>query len=797
MSKNVSVGVTIGAVLGSSFRGAFSTADTRVKKLGEAIRQSSRRGSTGEEFKRASAALTQMQAQLSTTGTRLATLRRQMEVGPPTKKLAAEVSRAAKEYDRLYASTEKARTRVASSKTAHETAAAAAEKHSASLGKLGRSMEAVERKHKVMSERMRRRDELGQKLRDMRGRMLGVVGAVWSGKQWIDAATEVDTSLVKLSTVVNAKDVGAALAESRRSAFEFARHNLANESDILGIEYALNSAGFEAGLARAGAGIVTKVATVTDGVASSVGEIMATVYNNLGDSLTGTAEEKFARIGEILTKTQYKFQIRNFDQLGESMKMAYATLSSNNIDLDQGATLLGTLNTAGLQGGMAGTALTASIRNMSKASKEFGFEIARNGRGGMDVIATLERMSDKLGGFDNMDQKTIDRLQKVFGDEGMKAVALIGKQVKDLRAAEKDVRDNSKGIVDTSYQRFVESSAGQQKIFANNVRLVGIAFGGVLLPGVNAVLKPLTAAARWVGIAVEKYPAIAKIIGVVAVSLVAATAGMVAVTAAQWAWNAAMLANPITWVVGGVIAAGIAIFTLWSHWDSVTQWVQTTWRAAVDFIGSTFDSVVGWFRDAGIDIGTAISEWRPLQIITEMWDSVTSYLSSLPDRMFEAGAAIIGGLIKGVKSKAGALKDSVVSVGDNTIGWFKRKLRMNSPSRVFMDIGKGITEGLSIGVTQGENGPTNAMQGISKRIAGALTTGLLAVSGANMPAIAASMEALQIHKAAGAPAAQQVITINVTVNGTADGDEIAAKIREVLAEQGRDAALVRNGRPFD
>src|SRR5690606_5018211 len=52
----------------------------------------------------------------------------------------------------------------------------------------------------------------------------------------------------------------------------------------------------------------------------------------------------------------------------------------------------------------------------------------------------------------------------------------------------------------------------------------------------------------------------------------------VATTAATGAFNATLLASPITWVVvgiGALIAAGIA---LWKNWDKVTAWLGEKWE---------------------------------------------------------------------------------------------------------------------------------------------------------------------------------------------------------------------------
>jgi hypothetical protein len=64
------------------------------------------------------------------------------------------------------------------------------------------------------------------------------------------------------------------------------------------------------------------------------------------------------------------------------------------------------------------------------------------------------------------------------------------------------------------------------------------------------------------------------------------------VTAAQWAWNAAQLASPTTWIIAG-IAAIIAIIVVIA---TKTDWFQRAWRNSWKWIKDSAGNVVDWFR---------------------------------------------------------------------------------------------------------------------------------------------------------------------------------------------------------
>lgn len=75
------------------------------------------------------------------------------------------------------------------------------------------------------------------------------------------------------------------------------------------------------------------------------------------------------------------------------------------------------------------------------------------------------------------------------------------------------------------------------------------------------------------------------------------------IIAATWAWTAALLANPITWIVLAIIALVAIIVLLWMNWDTVTKamgiawdWVKDKFAAGVDWIKDKGSDLVGWFK---------------------------------------------------------------------------------------------------------------------------------------------------------------------------------------------------------
>lgn len=94
--------------------------------------------------------------------------------------------------------------------------------------------------------------------------------------------------------------------------------------------------------------------------------------------------------------------------------------------------------------------------------------------------------------------------------------------------------------------------------------------------------------------------------------------------------------------------------------------------------------------DAATDFGQSFV--AGIQLIQEWWDSVD---------FAELGVSIIDGLIGGLTSQFTKLKQKVVGLADEVTSWFKEKLGIASPSKVFAELGVAIPQGVGQGVDRG------------------------------------------------------------------------------------------------
>lgn len=309
----------------------------------------------------------------------------------------------------------------------------------------------------------------------------------------------------------------------------------------------------------------------------------------------------------------------------------------------------------------------------------------------------------------------------------------------------------------------------------------------------------------------------------------------------------ALMMNPIGLAITAI--AGGA-YLIWRHWDTLSAWFSGLWDAIkagvsagwegiksmffkyhpAGIIYSNWDGISAWFDRKWTDlkmgvstgweaIKTAISTYHPAMIIYRNWDGITTWfdakwqavkagfttqwdgikatVATWPADFMQFGKDMIQGLIDGIAAKAKDLKDSITGVGSATAGWFKEKLGIKSPSRVFMGFGSNISEGLAIGINKDAIGVFAGLdrirKGITKPMMGAAKVGLSGVASAAIgtasPALAGAATQVQSVMSAGANGASLHFApvLNMTLGGGTTPD-VEAQMRALFEKLTRDAA---------
>lgn len=148
----------------------------------------------------------------------------------------------------------------------------------------------------------------------------------------------------------------------------------------------------------------------------------------------------------------------------------------------------------------------------------------------------------------------------------------------------------------------------------------------------------------------------------------------------QWAFNSAILANPITWIVVGIAAvvAALALFftktktgqQMWSNfvswlknaWQSLVQVAQTVWNAIVQAFNTSVNAVKGAWN--GISSFFS-SLWQGIvQVTKSIWSGLTQFFSQIANtvkNVWNGLASFFSDLWNGIVSVAKSIWQGLVS----------------------------------------------------------------------------------------------------------------------------------------
>jgi phage-related protein len=141
-------------------------------------------------------------------------------------------------------------------------------------------------------------------------------------------------------------------------------------------------------------------------------------------------------------------------------------------------------------------------------------------------------------------------------------------------------------------------------------------------------------------------------------------------------------------------------------WDALKNSVKAAWdliSGVITFNLHLIENTIGLILD--IITGKWSKVWGDLKKLVgqAIGDAVSVLKNATKDfgsLLYDAGKDIIRGLIGGIKSMAGAAKKAAEDVASGAKNGVKSLLHINSPSKVFAEIGKSIPEGMALGIIQ-------------------------------------------------------------------------------------------------
>ena len=208
----------------------------------------------------------------------------------------------------------------------------------------------------------------------------------------------------------------------------------------------------------------------------------------------------------------------------------------------------------------------------------------------------------------------------------------------------------------------------------------------------------------------------------------------------------ALLMNPIGLLVTGIAVAAMLVY---QYWGPISGFFAGLWQQ----VTAVFNGAMAWFV-------------------------------ALPARFAAFGIAIAQGLAAGITNGLGAVKDAVVGAASAAIGWFKDKLGIKSPSRVFMLAGNEVSNGAAAGIAQQHSRVRQAALGMAAAASVALP--MVAGAGKGSASMVDARPPLSTAAARGSAAGSGSggDTISITIQAAA-GMDPQAIARAVSAELDR------------
>lgn len=152
--------------------------------------------------------------------------------------------------------------------------------------------------------------------------------------------------------------------------------------------------------------------------------------------------------------------------------------------------------------------------------------------------------------------------------------------------------------------------------------------------------------------------------------------GLAAATMGAMSFAAALLANPITWIVAAVIAAVALIYIYWEPiseffaglWDGIKaaflsagDAVSAAWDKVLGFFTGIWDEIKGAFNEGFVNgIVKVIEMFSPVVWIAKGLNAVTEWLFGFS--LFDAGSNIVNTIVQGITSMAAKPVEAMKSI---------------------------------------------------------------------------------------------------------------------------------------
>lgn len=431
------------------------------------------------------------------------------------------------------------------------------------------------------------------------------------GEEFVDFDQALTAAGAKFPTVIKRgtdsfNELGA-VARKVGAETQFTAADAARGLDFLAM------AGFGAQQAMAALPGVTDLATIANTDLARSTDIASDALGafNLMTKDSTQLQKNLTRVNDVMAATITSANT-NIEQLFETMKMAGPVATNAGASIETFNTFAAEMANAGIKGSLAGTALRTAFINLSapvpKAKallKKLRIELtdsSGNMRDLMDIMDDLRDRTKKMGTA----QKTA-AMNTIFGRRAVAGMSVIlnasSKQLREFRSNLEAAGGTSKrmagdirksignrlkelrsALIEVGF-KFIEAFVGKGEGALDRL-IVAVRNFDVkpIVEGIKSVVNVMSVAFDGVKMFGEALWDLRGVIKAVVVVIGIAKA-------AQWAWNAAMLANPIGILIAAIAAAIVVIVVLANKWNSAKATIEISVLRLRDIFLSAFETI--------------------------------------------------------------------------------------------------------------------------------------------------------------------------------------------------------------
>lgn len=493
--------------------------------------------------------------------------------------------------------------------------------------------------------------------------LAGMVGAGVAITESLEPALEMNRALGQVKSLGVAED---ALDSLNKKALEFSVAYGTHANEFVESAYSISGAikGLTGDQLATFTNTSNLLAKATKADAETLGEYLGTMYNLFKTQADAIGKDTWVEKLGGQTALAVKLFRTSGAQLKDAFKESGSIATSFGVSLAEQFAVIGSLSST-MEGGDAGGRYKAFFENAANGAKTLGVQLTDQKGNLLPILDILDKLQGKLGDLNSSSASA--KLLAAFGGEGAQVIGALAKdtdrlknglnqlgQVRGLESAEQ----MAKAMVDP-WQQFgaavqaLRIAFGQSliplltplmerlvgiastltrwtQLFPNITRAVGLVVLVILgLAGAMAALTTVVGLSKlvwlslvtvwkvltWTGfrsIAMFVYHTVliaAFVVGMVAMYtwMALVRTGMLLWQAAIWLVNAALLANPVIWIVVGIAALVAAVVAAVVYWDEWTSALMNT--AAFQWVSAQLQKLSDWFGSMGGWSGMASAAW--------------------------------------------------------------------------------------------------------------------------------------------------------------------------------------------